>query len=69
MKRLADNLVVACDKTEDTPESAVISPSNGINSCLIHVVLLSMACLLLMLSVVVKYFMKRGLTTLCLLSC
>ena len=39
-----------CDEIEDTPESAAINPSNGINYFCTAVVLLPIACLLLLLS-------------------
>ena len=63
-KSCVDYVVVTCDEIEDTPESAVINPSNGINYCLITVVLLATACLLLLLVVIVKYYTKHGSTTL-----
>ena len=55
MKSLVDDLVVTCDRIADTPKSAVINPSDGINYWLIAVVLLSVACLLLLVVIVVNY--------------
>ena len=51
MKNLVDDLVVTCDEIEDTPESAVINPSNGTNYWLITVALLVIACLLLLANI------------------
>ena len=67
MKSLVDDLVVACDKIEDTPESTVINPSNRINYWLIVVVLLPITYLALLVVMIVKYFMKHGLIIPCLL--
>ena len=55
---------VKCGEIEDTPESAVISPSNGINYWFIVVltlafVILTVACLLLSVFRVVKYYMRH----------
>ena len=61
IKSLVDDLVVTCDEVVDTPKSTPISPSDGINYCLIHVVLLSIVGFLLFLAIVVKYYMKHGL--------
>ena len=67
MKSLVDDLVVTCDKTEDTPESEVINLSNRINDWLI-VVLLAIKGSVLPVDIIGKYNMKRGLTIPCLLS-
>ena len=61
-------MVVTCDEIEDTQKTVVVNPSNGIDYRLIVVVLLAIACLLLLVAIDVKYYMKRGLTTPCLLS-
>ena len=66
MKSLADDLVVSCDEIVDTPETALINSSGGINHGLIAVVLLATACLLLLMVMVVKYYMKPRLTISCL---
>ena len=61
-------MVVTCDEIEDTQKTVVVNPSNGIDYRLIVVVLLAIACLLLLVAIDVNYYMKRGLTTPCLLS-
>ena len=48
MKSLADNVLVIWDEVVDTTKSAVINPSDGINYCLIAVILLALECLLLL---------------------
>ena len=68
MKNLADDLVVICDEIVDTPESAPINPSDGINYWFIVAVLLVMTYLLLLVIIAVKHNMKRRLTIPCLLS-
>ena len=68
IKEIWINVFVTFDQIENTPESAVINPSNRINYWLITVVLLWMACLLLLVSAVGEYHMKHGLTISCLLS-
>ena len=68
MRSLADDLVVTCDETGDTLESAPINPSDGINYWFIAAVQLAITCLLLLVTVVVKHNTKRGLTIPCLLS-
>ena len=67
---MADNLVVTwdCDETEHIPESASINSSNGTDYLLISVILLAIACLLLLVIMVVKYYMERGLAISCSLS-
>ena len=62
MKSLVDDLIVACDEIVNTPGSASINPSNGINYWVIVVVLLAIACLLLLMVIVVNYYMRSGLT-------
>ena len=62
MKSLVDDLVVMCDEIVDETQSSIINPINGINYCLIAVVLLVTGCLLLLVVIVVKHCMKRGLT-------
>lgn len=61
MKGFTDNLVVTREKIEDTPKSVVISDSGVVNDRLIIVVYLSIAYLLLLLAIVVKYHIKHGL--------
>ena len=69
MKRFFDNLEVTFDKIKDTSEGAAISPSNGINYCLIvTAVLLEIAYLLLQVVLVIKYCMRGELTIPCLSS-
>ena len=58
MKSLADDVVVTYDEIVDTPKSAVINPSDGINYWLIAVILLAMGCLLFLVFIVVKYYMR-----------
>lgn len=65
MASIANDLVVTCDKTEDIPESTSIFPSK---EQIFSVFLLPIACLLLLVTIVVKYYIKRGLTNSCLLS-
>ena len=67
MKSLADDVVVTCDEIEDTPERASINLSDGINYWLISVVLLSITYLLLLMAIIVKYYMKLGLTIPCII--
>ena len=68
MKSLFDDLAVTCDEIEDTQESVVVNTSKRINYWLIVVVLFAIACLLSLVTIVVKYCMKRGLTIPFLLS-
>ena len=65
MASIANDLVVTCDKTEDIPESTSIFPSK---EQIISVFLLPIPCLLLLGTIAVKYYIKRGLTNPCLLS-
>lgn len=65
MASIANDLVVTCDKTEDIPES---TSSFRSKEQIISVFLLPIACLLLLVTIVVKYYIKRGLTNPCLLS-
>ena len=44
MESIVHDLVVTCDKIEDTSKSASIIPSNGINYLLNAVILLAIAC-------------------------
>ena len=60
MKSLADDLVVTQDQIADTQESVV--SILVINYWLIGFVLLSIACLLLLVVIALKYYIKRGLT-------
>ena len=62
MKNLVNDLVVTRNETTDTPEIGPINHSNGVNYWLIDVILLAIACLLLLMATVVKYYIKRGLT-------
>ena len=61
MKSLVDDPIVTCDEIVDTPESATVNPSNGINYWIIDFVLSAIAYLLLLMIIVVKYYMKNGL--------
>ena len=59
MKSFVNDLIVTCHEIENTPKSAVYSPSNGINYWFIAVFLLTtIACLLLLVAVIFKYYMK-----------
>ena len=60
MKSLFDDLAVTSDEIVDAAETAPINPSNGTNYWLIAVVLLALACLLLLVTIGVNYYMKRG---------
>ena len=66
MKSLTDDIVVTCQDTTETPKSTRINHSDGINYCLI--VLLSIACLLFLVTIAVKYYMKYRSAVPCLLS-
>ena len=68
IKSLADDLLVTCDEIEDTPNSTVIKPSNGINDWLIAVAIIAITYLLLFMTLIVTYYMKHGLTIPYLLS-
>ena len=63
MYSLVNDLVVICDETEDIPNSSSINLSNKISYWLIAVVLLATLCLLLLATIFVKWYVKRGLTT------
>lgn len=63
MYSLVNDLVVICDETEDIPNSSSINLSNKISYWLIAVVLLATLCLLLLVTIFVKWYVKRGLTT------
>ena len=52
---LIDDLVVTCDGTEITPESAAINSCNGRSYWVIAAVVLAIACLPLLLVSAVKY--------------
>ena len=56
----------ACE--DDHARSPGICACNCDKDCENDTVLLAIACLLLLVTIVVKYYMKRGLTTPCLLS-
>ena len=64
---LVDDVAVTCDKIVDMAESAVNNSNNVIRYWPIAIVLLSIAFLLLLVAIVVKYFVKRKLTISCLL--
>ena len=66
MKRLTDDIVVTCQDTTETPKSTRINHSDAMNYCLI--VLLSIACLLFLVTIAVKYYMKYRSAVPCLLS-
>ena len=68
MKSLANDLINTCDEIVDTPNNIAINLNNGINYWLFTVVLLAIVCLLLLLAIVVKHYMKGGLAILWLLS-
>ena len=69
IKSLIDDLVVTYDEIVNTQEDAPISSINGINYWLINVVVLSITCLLSVMFIVVKFYIKHGLIISCLLSC
>ena len=54
MKSLVDDMLVACNKIVDTPESAPTSPSDVLYYWYIPVVLLAIAVLLLFVAIVVS---------------
>ena len=54
MQSLVDDLVVACDEIEDTPNRVVINLTNGINYWLFAVGLLEIEYLLLLVVMAVK---------------
>lgn len=65
---LVDDVLAICDEIVNTPESAVINSSNGINYWHIPVVLLAIGYLLRVMVIVVKYPIKPELTFPCLLA-
>ena len=69
MKSLANDLVVTYNGIVYTPESALIDPGDGMNHSLIAVVLLSIACLLMFVAIIIKYYRKQGFKIVCLLLC
>ena len=58
MKSLVDDMLVACNKIVDTPESAPTSPSDVLYYWYIPVVLLAIAVLLLFVAIVVSLYKK-----------
>ena len=62
MKSLVDVLIVTFNRSEDTPDSAVISPSDGIIYSHFAVVLLAIVYLLLLVVIFIKCYMKHELT-------
>ena len=64
IKSLADDLVVTCDEIADTPNSVVFNPSNGINYWIIAVSIYNRVFII----TGIKYYIKRRLTSPCLLS-
>ena len=50
---------VPADEIADTLKSAPITPSDGLNYCLTAVAVLTIACLLLFVSIVVKFYKKH----------
>ena len=60
--------MIACDETVDLAETTLINPDDKSNNWLIVVVLLAITCFSLLVVIVDKYYMKRGLTIPCLLS-
>ena len=73
---LVDELVVMCDEIEDmvenlnyvTPETTLINCNYKASCWVIAVVLLAIVCLLLVLVMVIKHYMKQEITIPCLLS-
>lgn len=68
MKVLVDDLVATCNEIKDTAESPSTHPSNRISYWLFTVALSSIAHLLLLVAIIVKYYMKQELTLPFLLS-
>ena len=68
MKSLAYDPVVTCDEIMDTTETASIDSNHNPNCWVIAVVHLAITCLLLLLVITVKYYMKHGLAVPCLIS-
>ena len=62
MKVLVDDVVPTSDEIKDTAESPSIHPGNRINYWLFTVALSSIAHLLLLMAIIVKYYMKQELT-------
>lgn len=69
MKSIVGDLAVTHDEIADTPDSILINPSDRVTYQLIDLALLSIAGLLLFVTIVVKYYVKHGLTISYLLSC
>ena len=67
MKGLDDGLVVICDRTMDMSQTKSINPNDKTNYWFITVVLIAVVCLLLLVVIVDKWYMKRGLTIPCVL--
>ena len=68
MKNLVNDLVTACYKIQDTTETTSINPNKKENYWLIAVAISAIACLLLSVVIIVKYYMKLGLKIPCLFS-
>ena len=68
MKSLVGDLVVACDEIEHASKIAPINLSSRMNYWFTAVALLSVACLLLLAVIAIKYYIKDGLTIPCLFS-
>ena len=68
MKSLVNYLVLTFDEIANTTNSVVINSGNGINYGFISVILLAISCLLLLVPILIKYYIKRGSIITCLLS-
>lgn len=58
MKSLVDDLVVTCGEIVDMPETTSVNPTDKINYWFIGAALLVLACLLLLVVIFVKYYVK-----------
>ena len=58
-------LAVTCDENIDTPESVVVNSNYRINYWLIVVALLAIACFLVVVAIITKYYIKHELTIPC----
>ena len=65
MRSLFDDAVVICDKIVGIPETTSINPTDKSNYLLITSVLLAIPCLSSLVFIVVKCYMKHGLTISC----
>ena len=64
---LIDDALFTCDDIVDTPETISINPGDKTNYWILDILLVAIACLILVVVIVVKYYMNAGLAIPCLL--